>query len=142
MSSEDRYADSATIRRLLWESETWAFVGLSDDPHRTVYDQARRLQERGKRIFPVHPTAEKVLGEEVHRSLADVPEPIDVVGVYRRAAAAGAVVDEAILVGAKAVWLPLDVIDEAAAERAYAAGLDVVMDRCPAIEWRAHGRPA
>ncbi|WP_460305036.1 CoA-binding protein [Actinocorallia aurea] len=141
--SAERYADFATIRRLLWESRTWAFVGLGDNPHRSVYDQARLLQERGKRIFPVHPTAEKVLGENVLRSLDDVPEPIDVVGVYRRTADAGAVVDEAIRVGAKAVWLPLDVIDEAAAARAASAGLDVVMNRCPAVEWSVrHRRPA
>lgn len=85
----------------------------------------------------MHPAAREVLGEKGYASLADVPDAseIDVVGVYRRAAHAGAAVDEAIAVGAKAVWLPLQVIDEAAARRARAAGLDVVMDRCPAVEW-------
>jgi predicted CoA-binding protein len=125
------------ITRLLAESRTWAFVGLADDPAKTVHDQARRLQDRGKRIIPVHPGRRPVLGERAHASLAEIPEDvrIDVVGVYRRSQFAGAVVDEAVARGAGAVWLPFDVIDEAAAERALAAGLDVVMDRCPAVEW-------
>ncbi len=131
----DRYADVTVIRRLLNDSTTWAFVGLSDNPRRTAYDQAQLLQGRGKKIMPVHPAAQTVLGEPGYASLAEVPGQIDVVGVYRRAEHAGAVVDEAIAAGAKAVWLPLDVIDEAAAERAEAAGLDVVMNRCPGVEW-------
>lgn len=138
--NDARYADPDVIGRLLADSATWAFVGLGDDPHRTVHDQARRLQERGKRIVPVHPARPTVLGEPGYASLADVPVPIDVVGVYRRAEAAGAFVDEAVAAGAKAVWLPLDVVDEAAAERALAAGLDVVMDRCPAVEWSLRQR--
>ena len=132
---DERFADQTVIRRMLWDSRTWAFVGLSDNPTRTVYDQARLLQERGKKIIPVHPDRAPVLGEQAYASLAEVPEPIDVVGVYRRSAAAGEVVDEAVKAGAKGVWLPLGVIDEAAAERALAAGLDVVMDRCPGVEW-------
>lgn len=132
---DDRYADSGVIRRLLSESRTWAFVGLRDNPGRTAHDMATLLQARGKRIVPVHPNAEEVLGEPGYAALGDVPFPVDVVGVYRRAAHAGEVVDEAIKAGAKAVWLPLDVIDEAAARRAHDAGLDVVMNRCPAIEW-------
>lgn len=133
----DPYADQDVIRRLLNESRTWAFVGLGDNPEREVYDQARLMQQRGKRIIPVHPAAREVLGEQGYASLADVPDAprIDVVGVYRRAEHAGAVVDEAVAAGAKAVWLPLQVIDEAAAKRARDAGLDVVMDRCPAVEW-------
>lgn len=131
----ERFANLEVIRRLLNESRTWAFVGLSENPGRTVYDQAALLQSRGKRIVPVHPAAEPVLGETGYASLADVPVPIDVVGIYRRAEFAGEAVDEAIAAGAKAVWLPLDVIDEAAAQRAAAAGLDVVMDRCPGVEW-------
>lgn len=132
---DDRYADSGVIRRLLSESRTWAFVGLRDNPGRTAHDMATLLQARGKRIVPVHPNAEEVLGEPGYAALGDVPFPVDVVGVYRRAAHAGEVVDEAIKAGAQAVWLPLDVIDEAAARRAHDAGLDVVMNRCPAIEW-------
>jgi hypothetical protein len=133
--SLERFAEVGVIRRLLNESETWAFLGLSDNPGRTVYDQAALLQRRGKRIIPVHPAAKPVLGETGYATLADVPVPIDVVGVYRRAEFAGGAVDEAIAAGARAVWLPLEVVDEAAAERAAAAGLDVVMDRCPAVEW-------
>ncbi|HEX2316634.1 MAG TPA: CoA-binding protein [Thermomonospora sp.] len=133
----ERYADPDVITRLLTESRTWAFVGLADNPAKTVYDQARRLQRRGKRIIPVHPDAPTVLGEPGYASLADIPADvrIDVVGVYRRAEFAGGVVDEAIARGAGAVWMPFDVIDEPAAERALAAGLHVVMDRCPAVEW-------
>jgi predicted CoA-binding protein len=134
------FNDDGVIRRLLWESKTWAFVGLGENPDRTVYEQARLLQSRGKQIIPVHPTAGKVLGEPAVASLAEVIGPIDVVGVYRRSEHAGEVIDEAIAVGAKAVWLPLDVIDEAAAARATAAGLDVVMDRCPAVEWTVRHR--
>lgn len=129
------FADRDVIRRLLNDSKTWAFVGLGDNPEREVHNQARLLQQRGKRIFPVHPSGDTVLGEPGHASLADLPERVDVVGVYRRSEHAGAVVDEAIAAGAKAVWLPLDVIDVAAARRARDAGLDVVMDRCPAVEW-------
>ncbi|MWA06646.1 CoA-binding protein [Actinomadura sp. LD22] len=133
----DVYADPDVISRLLSESRTWAFVGLGDNPVREVYNQARLLQRRGKRIIPVHPSGNTVLGEPGYASLADVPDAsdVDVVGVYRRAEHAGAVVDEAIAAGAKAVWMPLDVVDEAAARRAKDAGLDVVMDRCPAVEW-------
>jgi predicted CoA-binding protein len=131
------FADPHVIRRLLDESKTWAFVGLGDAPAREVYNQARLMQRRGKRIIPVHPEAREVLGERGYASLADVPDAsaVDVVGVYRRAEHAGRAVDEAIAAGAKAVWLPLQVIDEAAARRARDAGLDVVMDRCPAVEW-------
>ena len=132
---DDRYADSGVIRRLLTESTTWAFVGLRDNPGRTAYDMAKLLQASGKRVVPVHPAAEDVLGERGYPALDEVRFPVDVVGVYRRSAHAGAVVDEAIKAGVKAVWLPLDVIDEAAARRAADAGLDVVMNRCPAIEW-------
>lgn len=137
---DERFADHAVIRRMLWDSTTWAFVGLSDNPDRTVHGQARLLQQRGKKIVPVHPDAAPVLGERAYPSLAEVPVPIDVVGVYRRSEAAGEVVDEAIRVGAKGVWLPLGVIDVAAAERALKAGLDVVMDRCPGVEWSLRHR--
>ncbi|WP_131740084.1 CoA-binding protein [Actinomadura roseirufa] len=133
----DAYADPDVIRRLLNESRTWAFVGLGDNPGREVHAQARLMQQRGKRIIPVHPAGAEVLGEPGYRSLAELPDPsaVDVVGVYRRSEHAGAAVDEAIAAGARAVWLPLQVIDEAAARRARDAGLDVVMNRCPAVEW-------
>ncbi|MEV5569153.1 CoA-binding protein [Spirillospora sp. NPDC052269] len=133
MSAE--FADQQVIKRLLHDSRTWVFVGLGDNPERDAYSQARLLQGRGKRIVPVHPAAEEVLGEPGYASLAEVPGEIDVVGIYRRAEQAGAVVDEAIAAGAKAVWMPLDVVDEDAARRAKEAGLDVVMNRCPGVEW-------
>jgi uncharacterized protein len=129
------FADENVIKRLLGETRTWAFVGLKDNPERTAYDQARLLKSRGKRIVPVHPAAETVLGEPGYASLAEVPGKVDVVAVYRRSEHAGQAVDEAIAVGAGAVWLPLGVIDEAAARRALDGGLEVVMDRCPGVEW-------
>lgn len=141
----DRYADEDVIRRILTDSTTWAFVGLRDNPDRTAYDMAELLKSRGKTIVPVHPAAETVLGEPGAASLAKVTRPVNVVGVYRRAAHAGKIADEAIDLFAsygpredgevRAVWFPLNVIDEAAADRVTAAGLDMVMDRCPAVEW-------
>jgi uncharacterized protein len=131
----DRYADEAVIRRVLTESKTWAFVGLRDNPGRTAHEMAELLKSREKTIVPVHPSEETVLGEKGYPTLAEVKTPIDVVGVYRRAEYAGEVADEAIAAGAKAVWFPLNVIDRAAADRVLAAGLDVIVDRCPAIEW-------
>jgi len=130
--------DAETIERVL-QMQTWAVVGLTANPRRPAYGVARFLQQRGKRIVPVNPKAERVHGEQGYASLAEVPVPVDVVDVFRRSERAGRHVDEAVAAGAKAVWLQLDVIDEAAADRAEAAGLHVVMDHCPAIEWAAHG---
>ena len=130
--------DVDTIERVL-AYETWAVVGLTANQRRPAYGVARFLQQHGKRIVPVNPKAEPVHGEPGYATLADVPFPVDVVDLFRRSDRAGGHVDEAIAAGAKAVWLQLDVIDEAAADRAEAAGLDVIMDHCPAIEWSAHG---
>lgn len=128
--------DPAVIARLRHESRTWAVVGLSPDASRTSHRIAWFLQREGYRIIPVNPMAEgEILGEPVRADLASIDEPIDVVDVFRRSADAGAVVDAAIAVGAGAVWLQVGVIDEAAAERAAAAGLDVVMDTCPLQEF-------
>jgi hypothetical protein len=127
--------DDEVIRRLLTTPGTWAVVGLSQNTTRVAYRIARYLQSPlGLRIVPVHPSAQEVHGEPGYARLGDVPEAIDVVDVFVRSELAGKVVDDAIEVGAKAVWLQLGVIDEAAAARARAAGLDVVMDTCPAIE--------
>ena len=133
------WGDPDKIRRVLAEGRTWAVVGLSDHPRRAAYQVAEILQRCGKRIVPVHPDAPTVLGERGYATLADIPFPVDVVDVFRRSEAAGAFADEAVAIGAKAVWFQLDVIDEAAYERATAAGLDMIMDRCPAIEWPAYG---
>jgi predicted CoA-binding protein len=127
-------ADEATIRRVLGEMRTWAVVGASPSPARDSNRIAVLLKSRGYRVIPVNPNCDEVAGERAYPALVDVPEPIDVVDVFRRSDAAGTHVDEAIGIGARAVWLQLGVIDHAAAERARAAGLDVVMDRCPAIE--------
>ena len=123
------------IRRLLTTHGRWAVVGLSSNRARVAHGIASYLQQLGMRIVPVHPKAETVHGEQGYPSLSAVPGPIDVVDVFVNSGLAGAVVDEAIAVGAKAVWLQLGVVDQAAAARAAAAGLAVVMDTCPAIEW-------
>jgi predicted CoA-binding protein len=121
---------------MLEDCETWAVVGLSGDPTRTAYSIARLLQERGKRIVPIHPSAPTVLGEQGYASLADVPFPIDVVDVFRRSESAGEFADQAVAIGAKGVWLQLGVVDEDAFVRTTEAGVPMVMDTCPAIEWR------
>jgi predicted CoA-binding protein len=123
-----------TVRKVLETGRTWAVVGCSPDRGRDSNRIARMLQSRGYRVVPVNPTCDELLGERCYARIADVPEPIDVVDIFRRSAEAGVHVDEAIAAGASAVWMQLGVIDAAAAERARAAGLDVVMDRCPAIE--------
>ena len=126
--------DPDVVRRLLATPGRWAVVGLSANPRRVAYGIASYLQGLGMTIVPVHPKADTVHGEQGYPTLADVPGTVDVVDVFVRSDLAGAVVDDAIAAGAKAVWLQLGVIDEAAADRAKAAGLDVVMDTCPAIE--------
>ncbi|KQT94226.1 CoA-binding protein [Marmoricola sp. Leaf446] len=130
------WQDPAAVDLMLDECETWAVVGLSGDTSRTAYSIASLLQQRGKRIVPVHPDAPTVLGEQGYASLADVPFPVDVVDVFRRSEAAGQFADEAVQVGARGVWFQLGVVDEAAFGRTTAAGLAMVMDTCPAIEWR------
>ena len=124
------------IRQLLTETRTIALVGASDRPGRPSWGVMRMLQEHGYRVIPVNPqiTGEHVHGEYVWRELAQIGEPIDMVDIFRRPQAAGEAVDEAIAAGAKAVWMQLGVINEEAAARAEAAGLKVVMDRCPAID--------
>jgi predicted CoA-binding protein len=126
----------ADIAELLSTTRTIALVGISDRPTRPSYGVMRTLQMHGYRVFPVNPqiTGEHVHGEYVWRELAQIGEPIDMVDIFRNSEAAGDAVDEAIATGAKAVWMQLGVINEAAAARAEAAGLKVVMDRCPAIE--------
>ncbi|MEU1404451.1 CoA-binding protein [Streptomyces sp. NPDC005728] len=129
------YDDEATIRRILTEvGDTWAVVGLSSNRRRAAYGVAQVLQRYGKRIVPVHPKAETVHGEQGYASLADIPFDVDVVDVFVNSELAGAVADDAVSKGARAVWFQLDVVDETAYERTRTAGLDMVMDRCPAIE--------
>lgn len=129
------YSASETVRRILTATgDTWAVVGLSNNQARAAYGVAGVLQRFGKRIVPVHPKAETVHGEKGYASLDAIPFPVDVVDVFVNSELAGAVADEAVAIGAKAVWFQLDVIDEAAFARTREAGLDMVMDRCPAIE--------
>ena len=124
------------IAQLLTETRTIALVGASDRPDRPSYNVMRVLQEWGYRVLPVNPqiTGEHVHGEYVWRDLAQIGEPVDMVDIFRRPLAAGEAVDEAIAAGAKSVWLQIGVINHDAAARAEAAGLKVVMDRCPAID--------
>jgi len=127
--------DEAVIRRVLSElGDTWAVVGLSQNRSRAAFGVARVLQQHGKRIVPVHPRAEEVHGEQGYRSLAEIPFPVDVVDVFVNSSIAGRIADEALEIGAKAVWFQLGVIDHEAASRVRAAGLEMVMDHCPAIE--------
>ncbi|MBA2338933.1 MAG: CoA-binding protein [Pyrinomonadaceae bacterium] len=119
-----------TIKRILDECRTVAVVGLSSNPMRPSHGVASYIQRQGYRVIPVNPNEREVLGEKSYATLADVPEKIDLVDVFRRSEDAGAVVDEAINVGAKAVWLQEGVVDREAAKRAADAGLLVVMDRC------------
>ena len=135
----ERFRDPAVIERVLADTAVWAVVGLGDDVTRPAFDVARFLQAHGKRIVPVHPRAQQVLGEPVFRELADIPFAVDVVDIFRRSQAAGQFADEAVRIGAKAVWMQLGVVDADAATRAADAGLDVVMDTCPKIEWPLHG---
>jgi len=131
------------IAELLTSTRTIAMVGASDRPNRPSHGVMRILQDHGYRVFPVNP---QIAGEQVHgklvlRNLSEVGVPIDIVDIFRRSDAAGAALDDAIRVGAKAVWMQIGVIDEDAAARAEAAGLKVVMDRCPAIEIPRLGIP-
>ncbi|MEI6811685.1 MAG: CoA-binding protein [Actinomycetes bacterium] len=118
---------------------TWAIVGLSNNQDRPAFGVSALLQQKGHRIIPVHPKAEIVHGEQGYASLSQIPFPVDVVDLFVNSSLAGSVVDDAIAIGAHAVWLQLDVIDEHAVLRAQDAGLKAVMDRCPAIEYRKRG---
>ena len=128
--------DDEEIAELLMNSRTIAMIGASDKPDRASYGVMRFLQNHGYRVFPVNPmiTGERVHGEYVWRDLEQIGEPIDIVDIFRKSEDAGEAVDDAIAASAKAVWMQLGVINPEAAERAEAAGLKVVMDRCPKIE--------
>jgi predicted CoA-binding protein len=127
------------IAEALDELPLWFVVGLGENPQRDAYRIAALLQSRGKRVIPVHPRAETVHGEPGFPSVAAAAAavgPPDVVDVFVRSDRAGAVADDAIAAGARTVWFQLGVVDQTAADRVEAAGLRMVMDRCPAIEWR------
>lgn len=131
------------IRELLASTRTIALVGASDRPGRPSYGVMASLQEHGYRVLPVNPriTGEHVHGEYVWRELDQIGEPIDMVDVFRRSEDVGPIIEDAIRVGAKSVWMQIGVVNEAAAAQAEAAGLKVVMDRCPKIELARLGVP-
>jgi predicted CoA-binding protein len=135
--------NDADIKALLEQTRTIALVGASDRPDRPSYRVMATLQAHGYRVIPVNPqiTGEHLHGEFVFRDLAQLGDPIDMVDIFRNSAAAGEAVDQAIAAGAKSVWMQLGVINQEAAARAEAAGLKVVMDRCPAIELPRLGVP-
>jgi uncharacterized protein len=123
------------IRKILADCDTWAVVGLSNNTSRAAYGVARFLQNHGKRIVPVHPSAQTVHGEQGYATLADIPFRVDCVDVFVNSDLAGNIADQAVGINAKAVWFQLDVVDQDAYERTTAAGLTMVMNHCPAIEW-------
>ncbi|CAN5242339.1 MAG: CoA-binding protein [Nocardioides sp.] len=140
----DGWQDPAAINFMLDRCQVWAVVGLSGDPSRTAFSIAEDLQRHGKRIVPIHPSADgekQVLGETVYASLSEVPFSIDVVDVFRRSEAAGGFADEAIAVGAKGIWFQLGVVDVDAFGRAERAGIPMVMDTCPSQQWRRRSDP-
>jgi predicted CoA-binding protein len=130
------YSD-AVVKRVLQEVKTVAVVGFSANPGRASHSVTKYMQSKGYRCVPVNPglAGQTLLGELVYPDLKSIPFPVDMVDVFRNSEAAGGVTDEAIAIGAKVVWMQLDVIDEAAATRAESAGLTVIMDRCPKIEY-------
>ena len=129
--------DINTLRRILREARTIAVVGLSADWYRPSYFAAKYMQEHGYRVIPVNPKYPEILGEKCYRSLRDVPEKVDMVDIFRKTDDVMPIADDAIAIGAKVLWQQLGVKNEAAAAKARAAGLEVVMDRCVKIE---HGR--
>lgn len=132
------YGTPEVAARVLDETSTWFVVGLGNNPDRDAFRIARLLQSRGKRIVPIYPRAEIVHGAQGYATIAEAVEAVgapDVVDMFVRSDRVGPLVDEAITAGAQAIWMQLGVIDEAAALRAVDAGLDVVMDNCPAIVW-------
>jgi predicted CoA-binding protein len=141
--NHDTYSD-VYLRRILEETRAIAMVGASPRPHRPSHGVMRFLQARGYRVIPVNPFAAggEILGERCVASLAEIDEQIDMVDIFRRADVAGGAVDQAIAAGAKFVWMQLGVVDADAAARAEAAGIVVVMNRCPAIEIPRLGVPA
>jgi predicted CoA-binding protein len=140
----DRYTD-AYLRGVLGSVHVIAMVGASPHWNRPSYFAMKYLQDKGYRVIPVNPRArgETILGEKVHGALAEIPDKVDMVDVFRNSDAAGPLVDQAIAIGAKVIWMQLGVRNDAAAARAEAAGLTVVMNRCPKIEYsRLHGELA
>jgi len=130
--------ETPDTREILRKFRTFAVVGLSPKPHRDSHRVAQFLQEHGYRIIPVRPGADSILGEKCYATLTEIPEKVEVVDLFRRSEAVAPFVGEAIAIQAKVVWMQLGVIHEEAAEKARRAGLLVIMDHCPVIEYRKH----
>lgn len=126
--------DINTLRRILEHSKTIAVVGLSADWWRPSYFAAKYMQDHGYRVIPVNPRYQEVLGEKCYASLREVPEPVDIADCFRKSAEIGPIAEDAVAIGARVLWMQLGVINQAAADKASAAGLEVVMDRCVKIE--------
>ncbi len=135
-----RYQDEETIRAILREAKTIAVVGLSPNPSRPSNGVARYLQSQGYRIAPVNPLETELLGETSYATLSDIPFPVDIVDVFRRSEFVPAIAEEAVKIGAKALWLQFDVISPAGAATAERGGLRVVVDRCLMVEHARYGR--
>jgi predicted CoA-binding protein len=129
--------DINTLRRILRQTRVIAVVGLSADWYRPSYFAAKYMQEHGYRVIPVNPKYDSILGEKCYKSLRDIPEPVDMVDVFRKTQDVPPIADDAIAIGAKVLWQQLSVKNESAAAKARAAGLEAVLDRCVKIE---HGR--
>ncbi|MEZ5117190.1 MAG: CoA-binding protein [Candidatus Nanopelagicales bacterium] len=141
----DLYGTDETVREILRDGQTWFVVGLSDNRMRDAYRVASMLRSHGKRIVAVHPRAVPVFGEPAYATLGEAAAAEgapDVVEVFVNSTRAGAIADEAVAVGAGAVWFQFDVVDEAAAARVRDAGIPMVMDRCPVIDWPRLGPAA
>lgn len=134
-----KMADTPALRRILTENRVIAVVGLSAKQHRPSHSVAQYLLEHGYRVIPVNPSYQEVLGQKCYPSLRDVPEKIDIVDCFRRSAEILPIAEDAIAVGAKVLWMQIGVINEAAAEKARKAGLEVVMDRCIEVEYARLG---
>jgi predicted CoA-binding protein len=132
-----KYQDTRVIRSILGSAKVVAMVGLSTEPTKPSNMVASYLQDEGYRVIPVHPKAESILGEKAYRSLTEIPFSVDVVDIFRPANEVAGIVEEAIAIGAKAVWCQLRIVDFEAADTALAAGLSVVLDKCMKME---HGR--
>ena len=135
MSAFENPSDTV-IRDILANPKTIAVVGCSPDPDRDSHTIAALLKAKGHRIIPVNPTSKEILGERCYASVREIPEKVDMVDVFRRPEFVDTIADDAIAAGATILWLQLNVINEPAAAKAQNAGLTVVMDRCPAIEYR------
>jgi len=134
--THDRYEDSY-LRRILRDTKSIAMLGASANWNRPSYFAMKYLKDRGYKVYPVNPAAvgQEIQGEKVYGSLAELPEKVDMVDIFRNSEAAGAIADEAVAIGAKVVWMQLGVRNDAAASRAEKAGLTVIMNRCPKIEY-------